>query len=304
MPRSEPLNADVDVSADVMSMLDRVKILRAFDIEGAVEAIAEIRDLLGTKQKPMAASGLEEHDVTGSGMQDEGKAPRGTVQDSQADDDDDELLLETYDASVKSSMPRDTKTAIAEPDNARQSPLGAKTSHDQAMLVMDDLSSIFMPLIRANYTRGQALLDTFLRSLRHLHTQHHLTSILVNAVVNVYRRGLTNDETSTGPPPRPTETSPSIFASACQKPALGRGLDRWLDYHLFVHAIPHTEKDAKYEMMGTSAAAQGTTVDEADHRAKVRYVHIAEVLLDRSGPRTERFGAFDVGLDGLIKDVF
>lgn len=93
--------------------------MRVFDFEGMLEGIAEMR-------AELEASTM-------------GPPPRGTVADSQQDDDDEMLLLPD-----------------AVPEASHTPPRRLTEDTECGMLVIDTLTQVMGPLLKANYTQGIA----------------------------------------------------------------------------------------------------------------------------------------------------
>lgn len=284
--RPQPSDDPDNLHHVATGLLDRIEIMRVFDYEGAIEALHEVRSKLdGPKEDSAQVLSVP-------------VLPRSTVPDSQADIEDEVLAS----VSIRRS---DTGTDRSkEPMKPRK------------LLVIDNLPSLITPVHRKDYTRGQALLANLLRSLRHLHTLHNTTTILQNTIVGLSRyrsASRPNDPTTEAsvarpPPTEDTEPSPSIFASTKVKPALGPLLSESLDLHLMLHPVPKSPQDARIQIANeasrTSYRYENGRTDTAGRAGKVTFANVVEVLFDRRGARTGRFGAFDVGADGVLLDAF
>ncbi|RMY58809.1 hypothetical protein D0865_02409 [Hortaea werneckii] len=142
----------------------------------------------------------------------------------------------------------------------------------------DTISKPFTPLLKNNHTHGQAMLASFMRSVRHLTTTHDLATLLLNTVIDF-------DKTK--------EEAPSIFSSCTARPALGKAFYHLVDTHMLVHEEAKLARDANVTMMSTGASD--------GHRGIS--ANVIEVLSDRYEGRVGRWAAFEVGEEGGLKDV-
>lgn len=116
-------------------------------------------------------------------------------------------------------------------------------------------------------------------------TSHNLCAILLNTLVT-YRVD--------------TTPTPSIFTSVTARPALGKTFTYCLDVHLLVSRVPKGVGDAK----SVYAASQQVGEGRKSETRQAQWVSVVEVLQDRYGDRTGRFGIFDIDSDGMLRDVF
>lgn len=282
-----------DVDECATTVLDRIKIIRVFDIQGAVEAVAEVRDELEAGNMSNESRGVS-------------TAYPAIIRDSQADEDEKDMLLD-----MDAVSPSTSSSGVDLPSGEGKTNAFARKEAPNAfgqgskLLVIDDLTSLIAPALRADYVEGQALLSTILRSLRHLHTTHGASTILLNAITGLRRNPHpTNNEIH--PERTVLETSRSVFASTQIKPSLGPALDQELDAHLLLHTVPATAEDAKADMVASRIEGRGLRDEQARSQvlSSVRRVHVVEVLLDRQGPRTGRIGFFGVEDNGTMSNAF
>ncbi|RMX87708.1 hypothetical protein D0869_02158 [Hortaea werneckii] len=240
---------------NAMRILGRVRIMKAFDCVGLTECVAEMREQLD----------LERFE---SGSQHKGPLEppeKGTISDSEGDDDD-ELL----------------DNAPPSPSQARPPELGSgrqgRRPHRSDLLIIDTISKPFTPLLKNNHTHGQAMLASFMRSVRHLTTMHDLATLLLNTVIDFDKI---------------KEEAPSIFSSCTARPALGKAFYHLVDTHMLVHEEAKLAHDAKVMMMSTGASS--------GHRGLS--ANVIEVLSDRYEGRVGRWAAFEAGEEGGLKDV-
>lgn len=206
-----------DAPQEAVTILDRLKIMKVFDFVGMTESVAELRNVLQS----------EEH--AANVMQDERPAPRGTIGDSE---DEDEMLDE--------ASPPQPPTTSADRTTTGKSNIGS------GLLIIDNITHIAAPLLRNNHSQGQALLTSFMRSLSHLTRAHKLCTVLLNHA-STYQQA--KDE------------APSIFSSCTLRPALGKSFAYMLDLHLLVHEVPKTNADARAAYSNDHGSKQGKAVE-------------------------------------------
>lgn len=249
------MGGDIHVETKAVEALERVEIMKVFDFVGLTESVGEVRDRLEGKND---AKKLSEARIL---------APRGTVGDSE-DEDEDEML--DTPASRVSQTQSTTTTTTAQQQGSQL------TNH---ILLINNLPQVLIPLLKNNHVQTQALLASFMRSLAHLTKTHNLCTILLStATENANLR----DET------------PSIFSSCALRPALGRSFTYLLDVHLLVHRLPKGRKDAMVVYGKQQQRAEGKGVE---------MVSVVEVLQDRHGGRVGRWEAFSIGAEGDLRDV-
>lgn len=201
-----------DVKTGAMQILERVRIMKAFDFVGMTECVAELRESLEARKQdevqPEPESDLREPKAA---------VPRGTVGDSE---DEDDMLDDAEPVSLEKPPPP-TRSEEKLPDD-----------RPQHLLVIDNITYVASPIIKNSHVQGQALLATFMRSLAHLTRAHDICTLLHNAVMTYQPKSI-------------TEPTPSIFSSCTLRPALGKLFAYLLDMHLLLHRVPLTAADAK-----------------------------------------------------------
>lgn len=203
-----------DVKAQAVQVLERVRIMKAFDFVGMTECVAELRESLETRLDTSSGRDLE----PGKGVVPE---PRGTVGDSE----DEEDMLD----DIQPVSPAKLPPPSLENEKHEQATLGTRPQH---LLVIDNITYVASPVLKNSHVQGQALLATFMRSLAHLTRTFNVCTILHNATMNY-------PTNSSGEP------TPSIFTSCTLRPALGKSFAYLLDTHLLLHRVPLTAADAK-----------------------------------------------------------
>ncbi|GAM84376.1 hypothetical protein ANO11243_023700 [Dothideomycetidae sp. 11243] len=279
-PHVNPNLPPRNLNTEAKSLLERVRIMRVFDVEGLFEALSEVRSTF---------HGIHVDGNTGS---DTIAGLRSTIPDSQMAIDapeNDDLLAERAAA----------KHVVAE-----EAPISLSTTPH--LLILDELSSLLMPIQRTDPTHASALLSTLMRSLRHLAQANNTACIIASSAQSARasspKRGPL--ERNSAPPP----PSPSIFASCTARPSFAKAMDA-ADVHLLVHRLPKTVEDAR-AVYGVSAsdthgfgeAESSVPPSKEKRRRDVKWVNCVEVLRDRHGGRKGRFAFFAVDRRGLVTD--
>ena len=233
------------------AMLDRVKVMRVFDFAGVIEAIGEVNEVI---ERTKTASVL-------SRESDEPSEKR-EIGDSEEEEE-----------SSNGESP--TRLAVMN-DQATFNPNDGQI----AMVIVDTLVNVFGSVISTNHVQGQALLSSFMHTLRHLTARHSSCTIVTNGVVGVKTAGQSSYRL-------PPEEDVSVFASTMGKPALGRNFTYLIDTSIFLSVVPKTSQDA------TIAIGQG--------RDDFEKAIVLEVLSDRCGQREGRWASFEI--DSGIKIV-
>lgn len=199
-----------DAKGEAIRVLERVRIMKAFDFVGMRECVAELRDALENRKQTGQA-------LRPRSEQPESPEPRGTVGDSE--DEEDDMLDEP-------PPPEKPEPAVHSAEDERSSDPPCN------LLVIDNITYATAPMLKNNHVQGQALLATFMRSLAHLTRTYDLCLVLQNSAVT--------HQTNAA-----TDPTPSIFSSCSLRPALGRSFAYMLDMHLLLHKIPLSGADAK-----------------------------------------------------------
>lgn len=253
-----------DAKAEAVQVLERVRIMKAFDFVGMMECVAELRESLETREqeKSQQGPGFSSHEQ-------KAPAPRGTVGDSEDEDD----MLDDIEPVLLEKPP---PPKVTEPEE--------KPPEDdpQPLLVIDNITYVASPIIKNSHShvQGQALLAAFMRSLAHLTRAHDICTLLHNAVM-------------TYQPKSSTEPTPSIFSSCTVRPALGKSFAYLLDVHLLLHRVPLTAADAKSIYAAHSAIP----------KSNQKMASVLEVLQDRHSDRIGHWSAFKVDADGNLSGI-
>lgn len=227
-----------------IKVLDRLKIMKVFDYVGVSEALVELQE--ESEARAISSSS----DPTNKAV------PKATIPDSQ-DDEDEEVL----------DSPSPEKKAPEDDDGDTEAP---------NLLIIDSISQLIAPLIKNNYTQGQALLSSLMRSLGHLTRSQDLCTVVLSTA-------LSNR-------PSPGEGILSLFRSCTIRPLLGSGLGYLVDVHLYLHRLPR-------RFAGSHDAESG-------HQSKLgRMVSVLEVVQDRHGGRFGRWSPFEYGEDGRLMNM-
>ena len=232
------------------SMLDRVKVMRVFDLAGGVEAISEVNERMEEttqefEKPPLVAVGKSSDEIGDS---------------EEEPDEEDEGLRGSGPHSHPHSHPHSGPTG---------------------MIIFDTITNVVSAMMAKSQVQGQALLASFMRSLHHLTSRHHICTILTNAAVG--RNSSNNPDYQHGP-----REDVSIFSSTMGKPALGKTFTFLIDTSVFLSTVPRTSDDA------TLAFGDG---GQASCYLKAL---ILEILKDRCGAREGRWAAFEIAAEVKI----
>lgn len=231
--------------------LDRVKVMRVFDFAGVVEAVSEVNELM----EGVAPKAQEPPAVPFKRMVDE-------VGDSEEefDEEDEELQGEPRRKGVDLGI-----LHVGDPGSGR---IG--------MVILDTITNVVSAMMSKSQVQGQALLASFMRTLHHLTSRHHVCTILTNAAVS--STSTKNADYQHGP-----REDASIFASTMGKPALGKTFPFLIDTSLFLSTVPKTSDDARIAFGDEGKSYQKSL--------------ILEVLKDRCGTREGRWAAFEIAAE-------
>ncbi|CAK4031495.1 Hypothetical predicted protein [Lecanosticta acicola] len=221
-----------------MKMLGRLDIMKVFDYVGLTEAVAELRDVLEGKQE----SGQPN-------LQPAAKTFPSTIEDSE--EDEDEMLDDIPPAGNEKPQP-----APALADTAEEQPA-------VRLLIVNNISQLMMPQVKNNYTHGQALIATFMRSLQHLTQSHNICTVLLSNTANK---------------PAKDDEKLSLFKSCALRPALGLGFGYLVDVQTYLHKLPIK-------------------------RQSTELAHVLEIVQDRESGRFGRWAAFTCDADGRLRDL-
>ncbi|KAI9703665.1 MAG: hypothetical protein M1836_007435 [Candelina mexicana] len=263
-------------------LLDRVLFMDVFDFVGLVDAVNEIRGKLeGQGGKGEVEEGgmkkVDEKEDEDKGEEEKQASVGGEIADSEDEEGDQDDLVEPIARPATAEM-------VEEP--AKESKNTTKVE-DIGLIIIDNITNIFSPIMARNQTEGHGLLLNFARTLTHLTRTHNICTLLLNDAITPrsfsqnpiqhphqdlseenflhqhYRRKVFEDE------------QVSVFACTLSKPALGKSFGYCVDLHVFLSRI---EKggggEDKEEMVG-----------------------VCEVLKDREGGRQGMWGGFV--LDGV-----
>ena len=256
------------VRDEAVRMLDRARIMKAFDFVGLTECVAELRESLEMPSKRQP-----------SPSQQAVPAPRGTVGDSE----DEEEMLDAP-ASPAKPLPSSPKTTFNHPDASDRS---------SQLLIIDNITYVTSPILKNSQVQGQALLTSFMRSLAHVTQRHDVCTIIHNTTVTYSSTSTNTSNNNNNNNSRTAEPTPSIFASCALRPALGKTFPYLLDVHLLLHRLPISASDAKVVY-----AAHGS-IPKPEHRL----ASVLEVMHDRYGDRAGRWSAFRADAEGNLTAV-
>ncbi|KAM3419420.1 hypothetical protein BST61_g5348 [Cercospora zeina] len=228
-----------------MEALERLKISKVFDRIGMMEAVAELGDELNSSRKRQRVV----------------KPQKSTIEDSEDEEDD---MLNDNEVPVSSTT--------AEHAGNNESP---RSTASHSLLIVDSISHVMTPIIKNDYTQGQALLTSLLRVLTEVTREHNLCTIILG---EAGFKLVSEDETL------------SRFKSCRIKPAVGYGLGFLVDVHFYLHQLP------------PRAVPQGRGDTTTDTKAQ-QPVHVLEIVEERDGGRQWSWAAFRFTEEGTLEDV-
>lgn len=188
--------------------LDRVKIMRVFDLVGVVEAVGEIRDGLEGKSKAETKGKVMEEqkfenavEVQEDNQKEKEKMKKTVIADSEGEEDEDEeMLFEFAESTHVDTEPQPEPEP--EPTGNRHRPVDSKPvakfesatkpetqtkPHESgaaeprvSFILLSTLSHILSPLLKKDFVHGNILASALLRTLTNLTHTHSLLTVLQN----------------------------------------------------------------------------------------------------------------------------
>lgn len=281
------------VEKTVMAALDRVNMMRVFDLEGLMDAVMEVRARLEARASKLAADedvtsvkhdgvdvptamhGLSEvpgHDARSTNTITTAPERKKAVADSQAPSDtsdlekappgtyeDDDMLLDLSEPEVEDTVVRNAP--IAQPKCT--SPMTEiQSTEGPYLLIMPSPARILSSCMHTNHIKTHALLVHLMRSLQLLTRTYAISILLINTTVE--RESITASGREDGPS--------AFFANNRIKPALGKTWDWYLDLSCMITSA----LDSGHGKQGSGRLARGKE-------------QCFEVLHDRYERRTGRW---------------
>ncbi|CAK1355201.1 hypothetical protein CB0940_01044 [Cercospora beticola] len=226
--------------SDAMEALKRLKISKVFDRIGMMEAVAELGEELNAEKQQKQQRPAE---MT--------KLRKSTIEDSE---DEEDILDESPEKSPSHPGAPVPSTTI------------------KRLLIVDSISHVMTPIIKNDYTQGQALLTSLLRSITEVTQQYNLCTIVLG---EAGFKLVSEDETL------------SRFKSCRIKPAVGYGLGYLVDVHFYLHQLP------------SRTVTQGTT----ERQVRQEPIHVLEIVEERDGNRQWSWAAFRFTEEGTLEEV-
>ncbi|PNS16394.1 hypothetical protein CAC42_128 [Sphaceloma murrayae] len=259
-----------DLDQEAGGVLDRLNLMRIFSHEELADALSEYRDTLDHQASPQQAISPAANRIN-------------TIPDSQSTQADTDLL------ALLDSAP----DQVIEPSAPRQAGSPAEQT-PTSLLIIDDIPTIFSPLLRSSYTHASSLLSSLLRSLYHLTSQHPLCVLLVNGTTTPSRspdrrylaQGAEEEEGRMAK--RVEQRGPSIFAGCEARPMFHHLVMGVQGVNMLVHRVPRTEGDARAVYAERTGRDQGERIRGG--AGTMRWVDCVEVIGDREGGRYQKFG--------------
>ena len=196
---------DEKIMQEATSMLDRIKVMRVFDLAGIAEAVGEVAEII--EKEPLVCDT-------------EVEATARLMESKEIGDSEDELEDE-HSFQTKARTDEEPYSAVPR----------------IRMIIIDTITNVVSSTVAKNQLQGQALLAALMRSLNQITSRHHICTLLTNAAVGMSPSK--NPEYQHRP-----EDHVSIFTSNLGKPALSRSFTHFIDTALFLAVVPKTKNDA------------------------------------------------------------
>jgi len=320
-------NGEHDVNTEMEGCLERLQIMRIFDVEGLMDAVAEIEG-----QCCRAAPRYhDEQGVSGSmtNYRNDSSASRtGEDQEhisvssqpttlTQRSYLDDVVVSEIDDSQGSSSdepidiFPVSKETPHAPPASIEmishlQPVSDSKPTYQSTttFLIVSSLQTIFSPVQASNPTRSNALLSSLFCRLKHLSSSSETFPILGQFPSHDHKQGIVNVSSTiktvvfnacTTSKNIHCEGGRSVFKSTTVKPLFGKIVNA-VDVHYLLHLIPRTREDSRL-------IHEDRRIVERGKDKKGEKVDCLEVLSDRFSTGTGKFGFFTVDEKGMMLDI-
>ncbi|KAF2794823.1 hypothetical protein K505DRAFT_360720 [Melanomma pulvis-pyrius CBS 109.77] len=315
----------VDLAVDDLArkMLDRVKIMRVFDLEGVVEAMEEIGEGLEGKGEGEEMKNREQEVVVEKKSLTVPKR-KTVIADSEDEDEDDEEML--FDNPAANIIPMPPLEVSKNPERSKTPERGEEGVDEGkvSFVLIDNLAHVLNPLLKKDYVHATAQSTHLLRTLTTLTRTHTLHTLLLNPAPLPLSRSPASTSTTAAPstltshnqdpnihhpapPPQQQHSKPvpakppSIFGSVTNIPALSHILPRYLDLHVLVERLPKGKADAKVVYAnggGSVKKGVGMGIGIGGPRRKDgagEMVCVVEVLNMREGSGVGAWGVFEEG---------
>ena len=210
------------MSNQVASLLDRVKLMRVFDMAGLSDAVGEVPETL-TRSNAIRTVGIEEN-------------------------------TDHYHQSKASDVANESDDA--EPDFRGQWNRNGDGQSDSGdigirIIAIAGITNIVSAERSRSPLQGQATVASFMRSLRYLTTHYQLCTIIINAVVASNSSSKFRNDSS-------HEQNASIFASISGRPALGSSFAQMVDKSLLLSVISNVAGAAVRALHKSGSAGKGS----------------------------------------------
>ncbi|KAK7705490.1 hypothetical protein SLS57_010024 [Botryosphaeria dothidea] len=164
LPDGSNTTKEEDKEAAAAEILDRVKIMRVFDVLGMVEAVSEIRENLESQQrglereekthtKPAAARAEPQQQPQRQESNRKLQRIRGTIPDSDDEEDEDDVMLfddipELLEEEVRKEVP------IVDAQRAEDITRSPEDNGRVGMIIVDNITHVVSPMMKTNYVQG------------------------------------------------------------------------------------------------------------------------------------------------------
>lgn len=250
---SDPVRED-GLMAEATNLLDRVRVMRVFDLAGVAEAVGEVSEIMD-RTRVVREEGPQERLV-----------PRRRRRSAEVEDSEEEQDEEDEEPQVEVTGNAGARIACT---GTPEAPIG--------MVIIDTMANVVSSLVNKIQTQGQALLGSLMRSLRHLTALHCLCTILTNAAVGTSADSRKNSSYQY----RGLADNASLFASTLGRPALGKTFSYLIDTSIFLSSVPKLKDDAM--------VAFGQTGER-----RWRHAQVIEILKDRFSGREGQWLGFEI----------
>lgn len=164
LPDGSNTTKEEDKEAAAAEILDRVKIMRVFDVLGMVEAISEIRENLESQQRGLERE-EETHTKPAAARVEPQQQPqrqesnrklqriRSTIPDSDDEEDEDDVMLfddipELLEEEVRKEVP------IVDAQRAEDITRSPEDNGRVGMIIVDNITHVVSPMMKTNYVQG------------------------------------------------------------------------------------------------------------------------------------------------------
>lgn len=152
---------DLTIEELAAKVLDRVKIMRVFDLIGVVEAVSEIKGELEGISNPSEVQHLQEEKSEPKAALEQKVAKRTVVEDSEDEDDNMLFDLDSPPPVITTSPPPNAKL-IPQEGSVEASNQGFTVGQTKtSFILVDNLAHVLSPLLKKDYIQGTRILSPY-----------------------------------------------------------------------------------------------------------------------------------------------